>query len=150
MPLYELPDGRKLDAPDGMSLGGAVDMAVQQGHFTPQEAQQMLEGQVSLPEIMNSREAFGLNVSNQVAERSPFGLIDQVDPRVMQQGAEFRVATDIADYVRQTLEEVPQAGFELLGQSDKPWQDWLSTRYEQKALREGRPPHYVTFRRTAI
>lgn len=70
--------------------------------------------------------------------------------RVMQPGAEFRVATDIADYVRQTLEEVPQAGFELLGQSDKPWQDWLSTRYEQKALREGRPPHYVTFRRTAI
>ncbi len=67
--------------------------------------------------------------------------------RVMQPGAEFRVATDIPDYVRQTLEEVPPAGFELISEGPKPWDDWLSTRYEQKALREGRPPHYVTFRR---
>ena len=29
----------------------------------------------------------------------------------------------------------------------KPWSDWISTRYEQKALREGRTPHYLTFRR---
>jgi tRNA (guanine-N7-)-methyltransferase len=49
--------------------------------------------------------------------------------------------------VRQTLEEVPQAGFELIYQGSDPWEDWLSTRYEQKALREGRPPHYLTFRR---
>lgn len=67
--------------------------------------------------------------------------------RVLQTGAEFRVATDIPDYVRQSLEEVPPAGFELLAQGDTPWADWLSTRYEQKALREGRPPHYLTFRR---
>ena len=66
----------------------------------------------------------------------------------MKPGAEFRVATDIPDYVRQTLEEVPPAGFVLVDQGDRPWDDWLSTRYEQKALREGRPPHYVTFRRT--
>lgn len=68
--------------------------------------------------------------------------------RVMAPGAEFRVATDIPDYVRQTLEEVPQAGFALEAQGDTPWDDWISTRYEQKALREGRPPHYLTFRRT--
>ena len=69
--------------------------------------------------------------------------------RVMQPGAEFRVATDIPDYVRQTLEEVPQAGFDLLHQAGLggAWGDWLSTRYEQKALREGRDPHYLTFRR---
>lgn len=69
--------------------------------------------------------------------------------RVMQPGAEFRVATDIPDYVRQTLEEVPQAGFDLLAQTGQgaAWDDWLSTRYEQKALREGRDPHYLTFRR---
>lgn len=64
-------------------------------------------------------------------------------------GAEFRVATDIPDYVRQTLEEVPQAGFDLVHQGSTPWSDWLSTRYEQKALREGRSPHYLTFRRIA-
>ena len=67
--------------------------------------------------------------------------------RVMAPGAELRVATDIADYVRQTLEEVPKAGFDLISQHDSPWQDWISTRYEQKALREGRPPHYLTYRR---
>ena len=68
--------------------------------------------------------------------------------RVMAAGAEFRVATDIADYVRQTLDEVPKAGFALVAQGNVPWDDWLSTRYEQKALREGRVPHYLTFRRT--
>ena len=67
--------------------------------------------------------------------------------RVMAPGAEFRVATDIADYVRQTLLEVPKAGFDLIRQGAAPWGDWLSTRYEQKALREGRAPHYLTFRR---
>lgn len=69
--------------------------------------------------------------------------------RVMKPGAEFRVATDIPDYVRQTLEEVPPAGFDLISQTGQgqAWDDWLSTRYEQKALREGRAPHYLTFLR---
>lgn len=67
--------------------------------------------------------------------------------RVMAPGAEFRVATDIPDYVRQTLEEVPVAGFDLVSQAGEggAWEDWISTRYEQKALREGREPHYLTF-----
>lgn len=67
--------------------------------------------------------------------------------RVLAPGAEFRIATDIPDYVRQAHEEVPGAGFDLLTEGGTPWQDWLSTRYEQKALREGRVPHYLTFRR---
>ena len=67
--------------------------------------------------------------------------------RVMAPGAEFRVATDIEDYVRQTLEEVPRAGFDLVSQGGVAWSDWISTRYEQKALREGRVPHYLTYRR---
>ena len=67
--------------------------------------------------------------------------------RVMKPGAEFRVATDIEDYVRQTLEEVPLAGFELVDQGGVAWGDWISTRYEQKALRENRVPHYLTYRR---
>ncbi|MFB9225064.1 tRNA (guanine(46)-N(7))-methyltransferase TrmB [Paracoccus cavernae] len=67
--------------------------------------------------------------------------------RVLKPGAEFRVASDIPDYIRQTLEEVPPAGFTLIREGGEPWEDWISTRYEQKALREGRVPHYVTFRR---
>jgi hypothetical protein len=71
--------------------------------------------------------------------------------RVMAPGAELRIATDIPDYVRQALEEVPKAGLDWLAERPedwrRPWADWLSTRYEQKALREGRTPHYLTFRK---
>ena len=84
--------------------------------------------------------------------RRRFVTPEHLEPlaRVMRPGAVFRVATDIPDYVRQTLEEVPRAGFI----HDDPgtdwhlaWPDWIPTRYEQKALREGRMPHYLTFRR---
>ena len=67
--------------------------------------------------------------------------------RVLAPGAEFRVATDIPDYVRQTLEEVPKGGFDLVYEGGVAWPDWYSTRYEVKALCEGRVPHYLTFRR---
>ncbi|MBF9048935.1 tRNA (guanosine(46)-N7)-methyltransferase TrmB [Roseobacter sp. HKCCD9010] len=85
--------------------------------------------------------------------RRRFVTPEHLEPlaRVLKPGAVLRVATDIPDYVRQTLIEVPRAGFEWLagGASDwrVPWGDWLSTRYEQKALREGRVPHYLTFRK---
>ncbi|MEM9843713.1 MAG: tRNA (guanine(46)-N(7))-methyltransferase TrmB [Pseudomonadota bacterium] len=71
--------------------------------------------------------------------------------RALRKGAEFRIATDIPDYVRQALQEVPGAGFDwqCVGPRDwrTPWEDWIPTRYEQKALREGRVPHYLTFLR---
>ena len=83
-----------------------------------------------------------------------FGLegheIEQVVHALAGEGGnfgEFRVATDIPDYVRQTRTEVPKAGFALVAEGAEPWADWYSTRYEQKALREGRVPHYLTFRR---
>ncbi len=81
--------------------------------------------------------------------RRRFVTADHLRPlaRVMRPGAEFRIATDIPDYVRQALEEVPAAGFALVTVAATPWDDWMSTRYEQKALREGRPPQYLTFRR---
>ena len=85
--------------------------------------------------------------------RRRFVTPEHLEPlaRVLKPGAEFRVATDIPDYVRQTLEEVPKAGFDWLAEGPvdwrEPWGDWISTRYEQKALREGRVPHYLTFRR---
>jgi tRNA (guanine-N7-)-methyltransferase len=70
---------------------------------------------------------------------------------VMKLGAELRVATDIKDYVRQTMEEVPKAGFTWMAERPDDWRvawdDWHSTRYEQKAIREDRTPHYMTFRR---
>lgn len=65
--------------------------------------------------------------------------------RAMAPGAEFRVATDIQSYVRQTLQEAPRAGFTLTSLRAAAWPDWLSTRYEQKALRENRCPTYMSF-----
>ena len=86
--------------------------------------------------------------------RRRFVTPEHLEPlsRCLMQGAEFRVATDIEDYVRQTLQEVPKVGFDWLAEASDdwrtPWGDWISTRYEQKALREGRRPHYLTFRKS--
>ncbi|MEO0370940.1 MAG: tRNA (guanine(46)-N(7))-methyltransferase TrmB [Pseudomonadota bacterium] len=83
--------------------------------------------------------------------RRRFVTAEHLEPlaRVLKPGAEFRMATDIPDYVRQALQEVPRHGFEW--QAARPahwrdaWPDWTRTRYEAKALREGRVPHYLTF-----
>ncbi len=72
--------------------------------------------------------------------------------RALAPGAEFRVATDIGDYVRHTLANLmdhPSFEWTAEGPGDwrEAWGDWPSTRYEAKALREGRTPTYLTFRR---
>jgi len=67
----------------------------------------------------------------------------------MKPGSILRIATDIEDYVRQALQELPRVGFQWLAKDASdwrtPWQDWVSTRYEIKALKEERTPHYLTF-----
>jgi tRNA (guanine-N7-)-methyltransferase len=68
--------------------------------------------------------------------------------RVMQPGAAWRVASDDPTYqawvaevmAGQTLFDAPQAA------TERP-SDWPPTRYEAKALREGRVPLYWTFTR---
>jgi len=87
--------------------------------------------------------------------RRRFVTPEYLDPlsRVLAPGAIFRVATDIPDYVRQALEQImPRPDFDWLSEGPDdwrtPWDDWTRTRYEHKALREGRTPHYLTFRRT--
>ena len=72
--------------------------------------------------------------------------------RVLASRAEFRVATDIEDYVRHSLEALDQdTNFSWLAEGPQDWRlgwpDWTGTRYEAKALREGRRPHYLTFMR---
>ncbi len=82
--------------------------------------------------------------------RRRFVTPDHLAPlaRVLAPGATFRLATDIPDYVRQALAEVPKAGFARLPHDPaQAWDDWRRTRYEAKALREGRAPNYLTFRR---
>ena len=73
--------------------------------------------------------------------------------RVLDSGAEFRIATDVRDYARQAIEQVPKDGlFEWTARRRRdwarPWKGWLPTRYEKKAVADGRTPVYMTFIRT--
>jgi tRNA (guanine-N7-)-methyltransferase len=72
--------------------------------------------------------------------------------RVMRPGAELRVATDIEDYARWILEAVRnEASFAWTAERSTDWRergpDWPPTRYEEKALRDGRRCTYFRFRR---
>ncbi len=72
-----------------------------------------------------------------------------IDPlaKALASGGEFRVATDIPDYVRHTLEHFAERRDFVRMNADlhNAWSDWPGTRYEAKALQAGRKPHYLTF-----
>ncbi|WP_406603932.1 tRNA (guanine(46)-N(7))-methyltransferase TrmB [Bartonella gliris] len=70
--------------------------------------------------------------------------------RVLKTGKKFRFASDIESYVNWTLYHCTQhQNFEWEAESPQDWKTpyplWPSTRYEAKALREGRTPTYLTF-----
>lgn len=68
--------------------------------------------------------------------------------RLLQDGGLFLFASDIPDYVAWTREHVTDhGGFGEEGDPAQPYENWVQTRYEAKALREGRTPAYLTFRK---
>jgi tRNA (guanine-N7-)-methyltransferase len=72
--------------------------------------------------------------------------------RVLAPGGEFRFATDWPDYAAWTLERLlrsPAFAWTAERADDwrRPWTNFSRTRYEAKALREGRTPYYFRFRR---
>ena len=72
--------------------------------------------------------------------------------RVLKPDGLFCFASDIDHYVGWTLARILKSEhFEWLAESasdwKRPWDGWQSTRYEAKALREGRTPSYITARR---
>lgn len=72
--------------------------------------------------------------------------------RVLKPGGVFRFASDIDTYVNWTLLLCRVHGdfiWQAAQVSDwhAPYVGWPGTRYEAKAIREGRPPAYLTFRR---
>lgn len=72
--------------------------------------------------------------------------------RLLKPGGLFLFASDIAHYVEWTLYETRKAGgftwtAEGPGDWREPFPDWIVTRYEAKAKREGRVSSYLTFRR---
>lgn len=72
--------------------------------------------------------------------------------RILKKGGEIRFATDIADYAAYALARVLRSQeFEWTAESAedwrRPWPGFAGTRYEAKAVREGRAPTYFIFRR---
>jgi tRNA (guanine-N7-)-methyltransferase len=72
--------------------------------------------------------------------------------RVMRRGAELRFATDIDDYAGWTLMRlITSPHFRWIAERAddwrRPWPEWRPTRYEAKALRQGRRSVYLTFER---
>lgn len=74
-----------------------------------------------------------------------------MDPvaRVLEPGGLFFLATDIPGYVAHARDHMAgRADFAPVPQDlNRPWEGWHRTRYEAKALREGRTPHYLIWRR---
>jgi tRNA (guanine-N7-)-methyltransferase len=72
--------------------------------------------------------------------------------RAVKPGGQFRFASDIDTYVEWTLLHARrQPGLSWAAERADdwrlPWAGWPGTRYEAKALREGRPPAYLIFDR---
>ena len=68
--------------------------------------------------------------------------------RLLKADGLFLYASDIPDYVSWTREHVAaHGGFAEEGDPTQPFPGWTQTRYEAKALREGRTPAYLTFRK---
>jgi tRNA (guanine-N7-)-methyltransferase len=67
--------------------------------------------------------------------------------RALAPGGVFRFASDIDDYVGWTLARALRASDLAWTAADwtDPYPGWPGTRYEAKALREGRRPSYLTF-----
>jgi len=71
---------------------------------------------------------------------------------VLKKSARFRFASDIDSYINWTLLHVRKhPAFEWQAQNAADWHTpyaaWPGTRYEAKAVREGRKPAYLTFLR---
>ncbi len=71
---------------------------------------------------------------------------------LMRDGGELRMATDDMGYLRWMLEHaLVHPAFEWTARRPGDWRerpaDWPPTRYEQKAITQGRKPIYLTFRR---
>ena len=79
-------------------------------------------------------------------------LLDQL-ARALKHGAELRLATDIGDYARTMLKALMRhPSFRWTATRASDWRvrpnDWPPTRYEAKAVREGRHSTYLRFVRS--
>ena len=78
-------------------------------------------------------------------------ILDQLH-RLLKVGGEFRIATDDPSYLRWILLHLKDhPGFEWLARRPNDWRlrpsDWPQTRYEKKALIEGRAPIFLRYQK---
>jgi tRNA (guanine-N7-)-methyltransferase len=68
--------------------------------------------------------------------------------RILRPDGRFVFASDIPDYVAWTRDHIAEhGGWDMISDSDEAPQDWVETRYEAKAMKAGRRPRYLAFRR---
>jgi tRNA (guanine-N7-)-methyltransferase len=72
--------------------------------------------------------------------------------RVMADGAELRIASDDMSFIRWTLEQArlhPDLAWQARRPEDwrRPPEDWIGTRYQEKAVKAGRNPVFLTYSR---
>lgn len=72
--------------------------------------------------------------------------------RLLEDGGELRVASDDMTYIRWSLRHLMDSpDFTWMAETPDDWlgrpADWVPTRYEQKAIRQGRTPVILRFRR---
>ena len=69
--------------------------------------------------------------------------------RVLKPSGQFWFASDIEDYVGWTRTHVAESKLFIEQPDDStPFENWVQTRYEAKAKREGRSSHYLRFKTT--
>jgi tRNA (guanine-N7-)-methyltransferase len=68
--------------------------------------------------------------------------------RILRTGAELRLATDdpqLAEWMTDSMDAARQ--FKRMCRSPAPLEGWITTRYEQKAIKAGRKPVYFSYER---
>lgn len=135
------------------AVGHAVERGLRNLRFFPDDARMLMD---RLPDGSLSR-VFILFPDpwpkTRHAERRFVGRpnLDRL-ARLMRAGGELRMASDDPSQIRWMLAEtLDHPAFVWLATGPEDWRrrpaDWPGTRYEAKALREGRKPAYFRFRR---
>lgn len=65
--------------------------------------------------------------------------------RILKQGGLLRFVSDVQDYNEWTLEEMKNTDFKLIRNEQTPPEDWVITKYEGKAKKEGRNSKYLDY-----
>ena len=68
--------------------------------------------------------------------------------KVLKREGEFLFATDHVEYREWALDIFKQRkDFQILSQGEDAPLDWVTTRFQEKGLQEGRPPYFVRLQR---